>query len=76
MIWTLIAIGYVAVSAFNLWAINTSWKREFGHVTRGEFLANTIISIVPLAGLGIALISLATLKWPNAWSRFWNKDVL
>lgn len=75
MIYAVIAAA-LGLFAFNLWALARGWLHEFGHVTRGEFVIHALFAAVLPAGFILALISLASAKWPNAWSRFWNKDFL
>lgn len=72
----LLIAGCIGLFAFNLWALNRGWLHEFGHVTRGEYFFHVFLAAFLPAGFLLALMSLATQKWPNAWSRFWNKDML
>lgn len=69
-------LASVAVFAFNFWAITSSWKHEFGRVTRGQAMVHAMLAAILPAGFAIALIELASDRWPNAWSNFWNKDLL
>ena len=74
--WYLILAACALMFAFNLWAMIRNWIELVGHVTRMEVLILACYAAILPAGFIIALILLASQKWPNAWSWFWDKDVL
>jgi hypothetical protein len=68
---TIAVLGWIAISAFNLWALVGDQTRTFGKVTRGDLAFCLFLAVLGPLGLLAAIAALCHGKF----NRFWSKRV-